>query len=219
MFTGIIEEIGLVSSVRPRGGGAIIVVRAPRVLASSAVGDSIAVNGVCLTLTAVGDSEGHFDASAETLRRTTLCALKRGARLNLERALALGGRLGGHLVQGHVDATGTLRRLRPAGESQVMQYDAPSELRPLIVHKGSVAVDGVSLTVSALTTDGFEVSVIPHTLANTTLSGITVGATVNIETDIIGKYVAHLARQSGRGEITLGSLAEAGYLEMEDTSQ
>ena len=219
MFTGIVEEIGFVSSVRPRGGGAVVGVRAPRVLAGSVVGDSIAVNGVCLTLTEIENGEGRFDAAAETLRRTTIGALKRGDRLNLERALAFGGRLGGHLVQGHVDATGTLRRIRPAGESQVMEYGAPSELRPLIVHKGSVAVDGVSLTVSALTSEGFEVSVIPYTLASTTLSGITVGSAVNIETDVIGKYVAHLAGQSGRSEITLGSLAEAGYLDMEDTSQ
>ena len=198
MYTGIVEELGEVVNVEHLADAARLIVRGPRVTADIAHGDSIAVNGVCLTVT--GTAAGTFtaDVMAETLNRSSLGALEPGSPVNLERSLRVGDRLGGHMVQGHVDGMGTvLSRVR--GEHwDVVRIAVPPGLARYLVEKGSVAVDGVSLTVSALggTPDEpwFEVSLIPTTLAATTLGGLPAGGRVNLEADVIGKYVERMLR-------------------------
>ena len=198
MYTGIVEELGEVVNVEHLADAARLIVRGPRVTADIAHGNSIAVNGVCLTVT--GTAAGTFtaDVMAETLNRSSLGALEPGSPVNLERSLRVGDRLGGHMVQGHVDGMGTvLSRVR--GEHwDVVRIAVPPGLARYLVEKGSVAVDGVSLTVSALggTPDEpwFEVSLIPTTLAATTLGGLPTGGRVNLEADVIGKYVERMLR-------------------------
>ena len=198
MYTGIVEELGEVVNVEHLADAARLIVRGPRVTTDIAHGDSIAVNGVCLTVT--GTAAGTFtaDVMAETLNRSSLGALEPGSPVNLERSLRVGDRLGGHMVQGHVDGMGTvLSRVR--GEHwDVVRIAVPPGLARYLVEKGSVAVDGVSLTVSALggTPDEpwFEVSLIPTTLAATTLGGLPTGGRVNLEADVIGKYVERMLR-------------------------
>jgi riboflavin synthase len=198
MFTGIVEERGEVVAVDRHAGAATVTVRGPLVTADAGHGDSIAVNGVCLTVTATAGGTFTADVMAETLNRTALGALAPGLPVNLERPLRLGGRLGGHLVQGHVDAVATLVSRSPAEHWDVVRIAIPPGLARYIVHKGSVAVDGVSLTVSAVGSgdDGgppwFEVSLIPATLAGTTLGTAQPGSSVNLEVDVIGKYVERL---------------------------
>jgi riboflavin synthase len=205
MFTGIVEEVGKIGAVAPLAKGVRVTVACRIVLEGTGIGDSISVSGVCLTATAMGPDFFAADVSPETLRVTTLGALKAGDAVNLERALALGERLGGHLVTGHVDGLGALRRVTPAGEATELWYDAPPEVLALCVVKGSIAVDGVSLTVNALDRTGFSVMIIPHTAEQTTLlkapRGAPVGTKVNLEADLIGKYVARLmeGRESGGG--------------------
>jgi riboflavin synthase len=198
MFTGIVEERGEVVAVGRDAGAATVTVRGPRVTADAAEGDSIAVNGVCLTVTAISGPTFTADVMAETLRRTTLGALAPGSPVNLERPLRLGGRLGGHLVQGHVDAVGAIVSRSPGQHWDVVRIVIPPGLARYIVEKGSVAVDGVSLTVSGAGggQDGeppwFEVSLIPATLSGTTLGSAGPGSGVNLEVDVIGKYVERL---------------------------
>jgi riboflavin synthase len=198
MFTGIVEERGEVVAVDRDAGAATVTVRGPRVTADAADGDSIAVNGVCLTVIAISGPTFTADVMAETLRRTTLGALAPGSPVNLERPLRLGGRLGGHLVQGHVDAVGAIVSRSPAQHWDVVRIALPPGLARYVVEKGSVAVDGVSLTVSAAGggQDGeppwFEVSLIPATLSGTTLGSAGPGSRVNLEVDVIGKYVERL---------------------------
>jgi riboflavin synthase len=204
MFTGIVEERGEVVAVDRHAGAASMTVRGPRVTADVGLGDSIAVNGVCLTVTATSGPAFTADVMAETLRRTALGALAPGSPVNLERPLRLGGRLGGHLVQGHVDAVAVIVSRSPARHWDVVRIAAPPGLARYIVEKGSVAVDGVSLTVSAVG-DGqggeppwFEVSLIPATLSGTTLGLAQPGSGVNLEVDMIGKYIERLL--AGREE-------------------
>jgi riboflavin synthase len=196
MFTGIVEERGEVVAVGRHAGAATVTVRGPLVTADASHGDSIAVNGVCLTVTATAGATFTADVMAETLRRTALGALAPGSPVNLERPLRLGGRLGGHLVQGHVDAVATIVSRSPAEHWDVVRIAIPAGLARYIVEKGSVAVDGVSLTVSGVGGDGeppwFEVSLIPATLAGTTLGTAQPGGSVNLEVDVIGKYVERL---------------------------
>ena len=197
MFTGIVEERGEVVAVDRHAGAATVTVRGPLVTADAGHGDSIAVNGVCLTVTATAGGTFTADVMAETLNRTALGALAPGSPVNLERPLRLGGRLGGHLVQGHVDAVATIVSRSPAEHWDVVRIAIPPGLARYIVHKGSVAVDGVSLTVSAVGGDDggppwFEVSLIPATLAGTTLGTAQPGSSVNLEVDVIGKYVERL---------------------------
>ncbi len=204
MFTGIVEELGEVLAVQRLAESARITVRGATAVQGTAPGDSVAVNGVCLTVTALGDGAFTADVMAETLARTGLGALTGGARVNLERAMQLGGRLGGHLVQGHVDGVATVAARRPAPHWEVVRLTIPPGLARYIVEKGSVAADGVSLTVSALGGgDGqppwFEVSLIPATLAVTTLGQVPVGGTVNLEVDMIGKYVERMVG-AGHGQ-------------------
>ena len=189
MFTGIIEEVGSLEEMRRGSSSVVLSIRAQKVLEGTRIGDSIAVNGICLTVTAL--HPGRFDACAmhETLNRTSLSGLHRGSRVNLERALALGGRLGGHIVAGHVDGTGRLLKMQRDGPAVLIQIQAAEALLRYIVEKGSVAIDGVSLTVAGVSRGAFTVSVIPHTLSQATLGERRPGDAVNLETDVIGKYV------------------------------
>ena len=193
MFTGLVEEGGRIDAVVPGGQGARLSVRARVVLEDLAVGDSVAVNGACLTAVAVTGDGFAVDAVAETLRRTSLGGLVAGDRVNLERAMRLGDRLDGHLVQGHVDGVGTVRAVRPEGESAIMEVEAPAQLLRYVVEKGSITVDGVSLTVAQRLANGFRVALIPHTMAVTTLGAQALGRAVNLEVDVVAKYVESLA--------------------------
>ena len=202
MFTGIIEELGTVAGLERLADSARITIKGPVVAATAADGGSIAVSGVCLTVTAADDGEFTADVMGETLARSSLGALAVGDRVNLERPVPAGGRLDGHIVQGHVDGTGVVAQSRPADRWHVLRIGVPADLARYIAQKGSVAVDGVSLTVSAVSGAGgadgadpghwFEVSLIPETLARTTLGGVSVGDRVNIEVDVIAKYVERL---------------------------
>jgi riboflavin synthase len=191
VFTGLIADLGTVLALERGEEGARLRV-GTRLSGELSAGDSVAVNGVCLTATDVREGTFAADAMTETLRRTSLGELRDGARVNIELPLRASDRLGGHVVQGHVDATGTIRGLREEGFSRVLEIEAPAEVFKHLVEKGSVALDGVSLTVSALADDGFEVSLIPETLARTNLGALAAGDAVNIETDILAKHVARL---------------------------
>ncbi|HXB65925.1 MAG TPA: riboflavin synthase [Solirubrobacteraceae bacterium] len=191
MFTGLIADLGSVLAVERDAGGATLRVRTP-LAAELALGDSIAVDGVCLSATRVAAEAFEAQAIPETLARTTLGGLASGDPVNLELPLRADGRLGGHIVQGHVDGVGTVAQLREQGDSRVLAIDAPAVLLALVVEKGSIAIDGVSLTVSALRPSGFEVSLIPETLARTTLGRTLVGQPVNLEVDILAKHVQRL---------------------------
>ena len=193
MFTGIVEELGRVGALTPVSGGARIEIEAKLVVDDAQIGDSISVNGCCLTVVACSADGFAADAVIETLTRTNLGDLRAGDAVNLERPLRLADRLGGHLVQGHVDATGTARTIAPnADGSTTMRFDAPAEVLRYAVHKGSITIDGISLTVAALHADGFDVAVIPHTLAVTTLGPKAPGDPVNIEVDVLAKHVERL---------------------------
>jgi riboflavin synthase len=191
VFTGIVEDVGTVREVVRKGDVTRLAVAAGVTCDGSELGASVAVNGVCLTVVARGPGELVFEMGPETLARTALGRLSAGARVNLERPLRLGGALGGHLVLGHVDGIGTVEAVtRVESTARVRVALGDPGLAPLLIPQGSVAVDGVSLTVAALTGTAFEVMLIPHTLAATTLDALRIGQAVNIETDVIGKYVA-----------------------------
>ena len=193
MFTGIIEELGRVRSIERREGGARLEVTAETVLESVRVGDSIAVNGCCLTVVETGDGWWAADAVVETLDRTALGALERDEPVNLERPLRLSDHLGGHLVQGHVDAVGRVATRQPLADGSTrFAFSAPADVLRYVVEKGSIAVDGISLTVTTVGDAGFDVAVIPHTLMVTTLGHKHEGAAVNLEVDLIAKYVERL---------------------------
>jgi riboflavin synthase len=198
MFTGLIEAVGVVESVKPTiDAGLRIRVRTGLALELSA-GESLAVNGVCLTVIAAEAGEVQADIGPETARVTTLGSLGRGHEVNLERPLRFDGRVGGHFVQGHVDATGRLTGIRPEGDAHWMAVSFPPELAPYLVRKGSIAVDGVSLTVAALGETHFDVMIVPFTWANTNLRTRQTGDPVNLECDIVGKYVARAAEVAQR---------------------
>ncbi|MBI1758307.1 MAG: riboflavin synthase [Actinobacteria bacterium] len=192
MFTGIVEERGELLYVNSTGQSAVLRVRAPLATSDARPGDSIAVNGVCLTVTELGDGVFAADVMAETLVRTTLGALRPGDPVNLERAVPAGGRLGGHIMQGHVDGTGTVLSRTPGEAWEVVRFGLPVELARYVAEKGAIAVDGVSLTVTAVGPDYFEVGLIPTTLAGTTLGARTSGDPVNLEVDVLAKYVQRL---------------------------
>lgn len=197
MFTGIVEEIGAVTAVEPSGDGVRLTVRAPKAVSDAGHGDSIAVSGVCLTVVERGDDWFSADVMKQTLDMSTLAGVATGRGVNLERATVAHGRLGGHIVQGHIDGTGTLLEVRPGAEWRVLRIALPAHLAPLVVDKGSIAVDGVSLTVSAVSDAGaaeawFEVSLIPETLEATTLGERVAGDRVNLETDILARHVQRL---------------------------
>lgn len=213
MFTGIIEETGALQEMR---SGSLLI-RASKVLEDVHLGDSIAVNGVCLTVTAFDKNSFQVDVMAETLRRSSLGSLKKGSRVNLERAMAANGRFGGHIVSGHIDDTGTVTSLKREGNAVWVTIECSSSLLRYIAEKGSITIDGISLTVAALTETGFQVSIIPHTGAETTLLEKRAGDVVNLETDLIAKYLERLMQpqksekeKTSKG-IDLNFLIENGF--------
>ena len=217
MFTGIIEETGLIRSLRPVSAGAWIQVEAGRIAPDLKPGDSVAVNGVCLTVRQIADRCFTCDLSAETLRRTSLGRALAGTFVNLERPLAVGDRMGGHIVQGHVDGVGKLISSIASGEGVEMQFSFPPELERYFVGKGSVAVDGISLTVASLAEKSFVVAVIPHTYRMTNLHRLQPGDAVNLEGDILAKYFERffalgLGRESALDRrLTIDRLREQGF--------
>jgi riboflavin synthase len=193
MFTGIIEELGEVVAWEPNAGAARLTVKAPLAVSDARHGDSISVSGVCLTVVDQGPDWFTADVMAESIAMSTISNLSAGTRVNLERAAQVGDRLGGHIVQGHIDGTSRLLSITEGGAWRVLRFSLDPEHAPLVAHKGSIAVDGVSLTVSAIADDWFEVSLIPETLTATTLGAKQVGDSANIETDILARHVQRLA--------------------------
>lgn len=214
MFTGIVEETGIVERVQKGSSSAVLTVLAIKVLEGTEVGDSICVNGVCLTVTSLADGRFTVDVMHETLNRSSLAQLRCGSRVNLERAMRADGRFGGHIVSGHVDGVGRITEIHR--DDMAIWYTVQAEPRLLryIVEKGSVGIDGISLTVATVNADRFQVSVIPHTVRMTTLGEKRSGDLVNVENDVIGKYVERLlpARQEDRkSSVTREFLARCGY--------
>jgi riboflavin synthase len=212
MFTGIVEELGVVEEMERRGAGARLRVRCKEVLGDAFAGASISVNGVCLT--AVDLRAGSFaaDVAPETMARTNLGDLRAGRKVNLERPVAAGGRLGGHIVQGHVDGTGEFLGLELIGnDNWWLRVGVPEEVDRYLVWKGSVAIDGISLTVASIEKRVLGVTVIPHTMANTTLGGYQAGERVNLETDVLAKYVEKLMQWRGAEPLRVEKLKEMGY--------
>jgi riboflavin synthase len=207
MFTGIIEEVGTVRAAQPKGLG----ISATTVTGDTREGDSISVNGACLTVTEVTADSFAVEVMPETLRRTNLGLLRPGDRVNLERALAFGGRMGGHLVQGHVDDTGRVVSITPEGEALLVRFEAPREIMRYVVRKGFIAVDGVSLTVVECDGDRFAVSLVGYTQRATNVADRRPGDVVNLEVDIIAKYVERLSGE-GSAKVTTEFLAEHGFL-------
>lgn len=213
MFTGIIEEVGTVQTVQRSGNSSFIRIQAKKVLSDVHLGDSIAVNGVCLTVTHFDGTSFQADVMNETLSRSSLGSLRSGSPVNLERAMSAEGRFGGHIVSGHIDGTGVITDIKNDGIAVWYTFSSP-ELMRYIVEKGSVAIDGISLTVAKVTETGFSVSIIPHTASETILSSKKVGDIVNLENDIIAKYVEKLMKpeNSVKSEgITLDFLARNGF--------
>ena len=196
MFTGIIEELGTVTDWQQGEDAARITVRAPLAVSDAKHGDSISVGGVCLTVVDQGDDWFTADVMAMTIATSTLSPAALDQRVNIERAAQVGDRLGGHIVQGHIDGTSTVLSIDPGSAWRVLRFSLTEELAPLVARKGSIAIDGVSLTVSAVGRDWFEVSLIPETLSATTLGGLDVGRSVNVETDILARHVARLNEMS-----------------------
>lgn len=216
MFTGIVEELGVIKSVRRGAESARLMIDAARVIGGSRVGDSIMVNGVCLTSVYFGERTFTADVMAETLDKSNLGKLKTGDRVNLERALRLDDRLGGHIVSGHIDGVGTISSREKHDIATLITIKAPQAVMRYIIKKGSVAIDGISLTVVDFAADSFQVSLIPHTANETTLGFKKNGDTVNLEGDIIGKYIERMMNFKGSKEndtgLNMGFLAEHGFL-------
>ncbi|MEW6776242.1 MAG: riboflavin synthase [Bdellovibrionota bacterium] len=219
MFTGLITDIGKIAKLDPSGTGSKLWIETRLATEGLSDGESIAVNGVCLTVTSFDKKGFGCEASKETLDRSTLGNLKVGSPVNLERALCLGDRLGGHLVQGHVDGTAALVEVRTDGTSKRLTFELPDELLRYVIEKGSIALNGISLTVNAVQGPRIEVNIIPATWEKTSLSALSIGGRVNVEVDLLGKYVERLltgripAASSKEGRLTVEFLAEHGFLE------
>lgn len=213
MFTGIIEEVGTITEVHPKSNGVAVRINAETVLEDAKIGDSIAVDGPCLTVRSLDDNGFVADISAETCRRTTLRSCKVGSLVNLERSLRLGDRLGGHLVLGHVDEVATINGWKNEGSSVIMRVTVSPKVKPYVAYKGSIAVDGVSLTIANVTNNSFEVALIPHTLEVTTLGRKQNGDDVNIEVDVMARYIETLMQNQmpSSETIDLTFLQEHGY--------
>lgn len=213
MFTGVVEELGAVESLAVRAAGARLRVLCSLVTGDMRVGSSIAVNGVCLTAVDPRADSFTVDVAPETLRRSNLGGLRAGSRVNLERPLSASGRLDGHIVQGHVDATGEFLSAEPLGdENWWLRVRVPAELELYLVEKGSIAIDGISLTIAAIESGTVSVTIIPHTYRNTTLAGYRAGARLNLECDILAKHVEKLLRKLDiKTGLTLEKLREQGY--------
>ena len=213
MFTGLIEDMGRALSLERQGLAGFLKIETSLPLSEIAIGDSVAVNGVCLSVTSKQDRALTFDVSPESLKITNLGDLRRGSAVNLERALRLGDRMGGHIVSGHIDCIGRLSRSGELSGNRVMEFSLPSENARYLVSKGSVTIDGVSLTVNTVAQTSFSVNIIPQTQATSNLSAITIGAKVNIETDLIAKYVERLTQPwRGKNGLTIKTLAENGFI-------
>jgi len=211
MFTGLVSDIGVVERLVPKQGGARLTIRPARLAVDALVhGESVACSGACLTVVEAGMGLVSFEAVPETLARTTLGAWRPGTRVNLERALALGERLGGHLVQGHVDAVGEVLARVAEGQGARLTVSLPAAIAPLVAEKGSIAVDGVSLTVAAVTRDRFELALIPETLTATTLGAASPGTKVNLEADVLARHVARLREFAPLGEKDLAGWGYGG---------
>jgi riboflavin synthase len=222
MFTGIIEGLGSISGIRPAGAGKRITVDADFLLGQTKIGDSISVSGACLTVVAIDGRRFQADISPETLERTTFKQAKTGDRVNLERALILSDRIDGHLVSGHVDGIGSIRSKKQVGNAILVAIEIPLWMSRYIIAKGSISVDGISLTVNTCNPGGFEVSIIPHTANLTTIGLKRSGEAVNIETDMIGKYVERFiavyqsdSKKTGGSTIDKNFLAKTGFLNSE----
>jgi len=214
LFTGIVEELGTVKQVVSGSAWGQIEIAGREVLEGTKLGDSIAVNGVCLTVTNLRSGSFTADVMAETMRRSNLGSLKKGDQVNLERAMAADGRFGGHMVSGHIDGTGVISQMKQEGNAVWVTVDTSEELMRLIVEKGSIAIDGISLTVAKEMPGAFQVSIIPHTGEETTLLKKKTGAVVNLENDMIGKYVEKLMRkepEGGGSSLTLDFLKQHGF--------
>ena len=192
IFTGIIEELGVVKSIAINGASGCITIKAKKVLEGTQLGHSIAVNGTCLTVTSINSDGFSADVMAETVKRTSLSQVGKGDLVNLERAMILNGRFGGHIVSGHIDGTGTITKYTKEENAIWVTIKAPDEILDLIVEKGSICIDGISLTVATVSDQDFQVSIIPHTAKETTLIHKKVGSLVNLENDIVGKYIKKL---------------------------
>lgn len=192
IFTGIIEELGVVKSIAINGASGCITIKAKKVLEGTQLGDSIAVNGTCLTVTSINSDGFSADVMAETVKRTSLSQVGKGDLVNLERAMILNGRFGGHIVSGHIDGAGTITKYTKEENAIWVTIKAPDEILDLIVEKGSICIDGISLTVATVSDQDFQVSIIPHTAKETTLIHKKVGSLVNLENDIVGKYIKKL---------------------------
>ncbi len=210
MFTGIIQAIGHIESLQARGGDMRLRIHTGKLeMSDVALGDSIAVSGICLTVVALGEQSFEADVSMETLQRTRLGALKAGSPVNLEKALRLSDRLGGHLVSGHVDGTGRLLERQEAARSTRMRFSLPAELARYVAEKGSITIDGISLTVNQVGENDFSVNIVPHTLQQTTLGKLQAGEPVNLEVDLIARYLERLM-QGERAENLEALLARSG---------
>ncbi len=218
MFTGIVEEIGRIEAVQKGSQSSILKIAAQRVLEGSQIGDSIACNGVCLTITSMSEKSYECDVMAETLRRSNLGSLKPGDSVNLERALAVGSRLGGHIVSGHIDGRGSIVSMEREDNAVWVTIRAEKEILRYIIEKGSIAIDGISLTVAYVDDKVFKISMIPHTGEATTLLSKKAGDSVNLENDLIGKYVEKLLftkseeKKEEKDELTMDLLAEYGFM-------
>lgn len=216
MFTGIIEEKGMVEAITLKGISGVINIKAKKVLEGTKLGDSIAVNGVCLTVIDIRKDGFSADVMAETVRKTNLSYLKKGSLVNLERAMAMNGRFGGHIVSGHVDLTGEIIKKEKEEISTWFYIKPTKDISQYIINEGSITIDGISLTVAKAENEYFAVSIIPHTGKETTLLDKNVGDIVNLETDIIGKYVENLLNKAkpkeNKKDISLDFLAENGFL-------
>ena len=213
MFTGLIEATGRVTVCEKRSAAAVLSVAVDLPVSEITIGDSVAVNGACLTVTAKRDATLTFDVSPETLAGTTIGNLRSGQTVNLERALKLGDRMGGHIVTGHIDCKGKMTRISENSGNHVLDFSLPPEHARYLITKGSVAINGISLTVNTVTATGFSVNIIPLTYLSTTLAALKIGEDINIETDIIGKYVERLTSpwKSGGG-LSMKILAENGFI-------
>jgi len=215
MFTGIIEEVGRVDTLSRRGTSGVLEVSAIKVLEGMHLGDSIAVNGVCLTVRRQSSRRFQVELSQETLNRSSLGSLKDGSLVNLERPLLATSRLGGHFVQGHVDAVGKVLAIRTDGDFAVWRFLVPDSIERYVVEKGSIAVDGISLTVASLTSEAFDVALIPHTLENTNLRTLRIGDAVNLECDVLAKYLESMLKQrkisTAKSRLTEEYLKERGF--------
>jgi riboflavin synthase len=213
MFTGLVEELGIVKTLTG-SDPARLTLKAPMIASGAQIGDSVAVNGVCLTVTSIAGEDLNFDMVRETLSKSSLGALKTGHKVNLERALTAGKQLGGHFVLGHVDGLGKIASFARSGDTAVMRISAAKDIIRYVVSKGSIAIDGISLTVASVDSESLTIAVIPHTLENTNLLDKRVGDNVNLEVDILGKYVERFlsARMGETRGVTEQLLADAGFM-------